>query len=155
VKSLILILVLCLGLFLQPGAALAHAVETYYQVTPNTVETASSFSTGEVFHDAPVVIFAPGEAETPWLEGTTDTDGKFVMQPDLTVTGDWSIEIGEGSHWDRVEVPVSDRGIELESVSYIDGHHPHFHFSNQFMVAGIAIGAGLGSRFLRRTTLKS
>ena len=156
-KKLVFGSVLLLGLVVNPGRAFAHAIETDYQLlidtfAMQTLEIQSVFSTGEVFPNAPVVVYSPEDPDTPWLEGTTDESGKFIFNPDPTMAGEWSVEIGEDSHWDRLQIPVSDRGIDFDAISYIDGHRPHLHhpFTDQLVVAGAAICSALGGQFLGR-----
>lgn len=151
-KQLILVFVLLLSLVIYPGTAFAHAIETDYQLVGDSLEIQSTFSTGEPFPNAPIIIYSPDDPTQPWLEGRTDENGKFVFNPERAISGDWSVEIGEDSHWDMLRVPVSDRGINLDTISYQDGHTPHRHypFSEQFLVAGIALGSVIGSRFLSR-----
>lgn len=156
VKQFIFALLLILGLVVAPKTASAHSLETDYQLNSNALEIQATFSSGEAFPNADIVVFAPNDPTHPWLEGRTDESGKFVFNPDQSISGDWSVEIGEDSHWDNLIVPVSDRGIDLEAISYLDEQTSdhHYHFSNQFIVVGIAIGTGIGSRFLSRKLIR-
>ncbi|MEO1348968.1 MAG: hypothetical protein AAFW84_09230 [Cyanobacteria bacterium J06635_15] len=147
--------ILFLGLVSSPGRALAHMIETDYQLIYDSLEIQSLeiqsvFSTGEVFPNAPIVVYSPEDPTTPWLEGTTDESGKFVFDPDPAIAGEWSVEIGEDSHWDRLRIPVGDRGIDFDAITYLDGHTPHRHhpFADQLIVAGAAICSAIGGQFL-------
>ncbi len=155
VKQFIFGLVLFLGLMAHPGNAFAHALETNYHMISDALEVQGVFSTGELFEGAPIVVYSPQDQTHPWLEGVTNKDGKFDFQPDPTIAGDWSIEIGEGQHWDQLYVPVNDRGIEFEAISFLDGDHPHRHYSyniaSQFVIVGVALGSALFSRRLGRS----
>ncbi|MGF1493565.1 MAG: hypothetical protein ACFBSC_14145 [Microcoleaceae cyanobacterium] len=145
-------LALLLGLVIFPGPALAHSVATDYQLVSDFLEIQSTFSSGESFEDAPVVVYSPNDLTRPWLEGTTDASGKFIFEPDPSISGEWSVEIGEGSHWDKLRVPVGDQGIEVEAISYQPEPiaHNHRRFSEQFIVVGLALGGGISTRFLRQ-----
>ncbi|NET05127.1 MAG: DUF4198 domain-containing protein [Symploca sp. SIO2B6] len=155
-KQLIFTLSLLLALVAYPIKASAHSLETDYQLKSNALEIQATFSNGEPFPDAAIVVFSPDDPTHPWLEARTDENGKFIFNPEQALAGDWSIEIGEDSHWDNIIVPVSDRGISLEEISYLDKHDSdhHYHLTNQFIVLGIALGGGLSSRFLSRKLTK-
>jgi len=152
IKPLIFAVVLLLGLVIFPGAALAHSVMTDYQLTSGSLQIQSSFSTGEAFQGATVVVYSPQDPTKPWFKGKTDQTGKFVFHPDPSISGNWSVEIGEGGHRDQLIVPVSDRGIDLEKISYLDRNTPHRHryLGSQLVVVAIAIVGGIGSRVFRR-----
>lgn len=151
-KQSISILTLLFGLAIAPKAVFAHAVETNYQMIADSLEIQSTFGTEEVFPNAPIVVYSPDNPTEPWLEGTTDAEGKFVFNPDPSIAGEWSIEIGEDSHWDRLTIPVDDRGIDLDEIGRLDeppAHH-HRYFANPFMIAAVALGTGIGGRLLGR-----
>ncbi len=154
-KSILTLSAVLLSLVSLPKVALAHSVETDFQSMSNRLEIKSMFSTGEAFENAPVVIYAPNNPTQPWLEAKTDANGEFVFQPDPSIPGEWSIEIGEGGHWDQIIVPVNEQGIESEKVGYRDGHpyHTHNPIANRYIltgVVGVAIIGGVGSGLLRR-----
>lgn len=105
-----------------PTQTLAHSIETNYllpaPIAPNVeVDNANSaaikfttqFSTGEPFAHAKVTIYAPNRADEPWLVTQTDENGEVEFQPDQAQEGEWTIDIGEGSHWDSWTVPVQSR----------------------------------------------
>jgi nickel transport protein len=158
-KSFLTLSALLLSVVSLPKVALAHAVETDYQAMSDRLEIHSMFSTGEAFEGAPVVVYAPNDPTKPWLETKTDANGQFVFQPDPSIPGEWSVEIGEGGHWDNLIVPVNDQGIEPDKVSYLDGQPYHTHnpnrIANRYILTGVAgltlvggIGGGIG--LLRR-----
>lgn len=156
-KRLIFGSILLLGLVSYPGQALAHMIETDYQLITDSfatqsLEIQSVFSTGEVFPNAPIIVYAPNDPDQPWLEGTTDENGQFVFYPDPTLVGEWSVEIGEDSHWDKLRIPVGNRGIEFDAITHLDTQTPHRHypFADQMIVAGVAVCGAVGSQFLRQ-----
>jgi nickel transport protein len=152
VKSLICSLILLLGLVVFPGKAFAHAVETDYRLVSDALEIQAIFSTGEFFHDADIVVYSPDDPTQPWLEGLTDQDGKFLFHPEESMFGEWAIEIGEGNHWDRLEIPVNDYGIDINAVSQLHEPIPHHHFplGGQFFIASTSLCLGIVVRFLGR-----
>lgn len=130
------------------GRANAHMIETHYLLptpTPSAVtaqdpdssalEITVTFSSGEPYANAKVEIFAPGNPDTPWAEATTDDQGQYRFTPPADQPGDWTVNIGEDSHWDSLTVPVQgagDQGIEYGTISDAGARFP---------AAPIAVGA--------------
>ena len=140
------------ALAMAPSVAHAHAISTDYRLLleqPNQpLEIQSSFSEIEAFPNAPVVVYSPENPDEPWMTGTTDENGRFTFQPEPGVTGVWSVEIGEDSHWDQLYIPVGDRGIELDQIS--QGDRPpyvanHSHSPIPLAAAGLILG-GIATR---------
>ncbi|MEM9771968.1 MAG: hypothetical protein AAF889_10320, partial [Cyanobacteria bacterium P01_D01_bin.73] len=120
----------------------------------NTLEIQSTFSEIESFPNAPVVVYSPENPDQPWMTGTTDEDGRFAFQPEPGVTGIWSVEIGEDSHWDQLDIPVGDRGIELDQISQGDRAiqvATHSHSPISVAIAGLALGSIATRRLLNRS----
>lgn len=149
-----------LSLGLLPSIARAHAITTDYRLLTGTgtggaeqstqLEIQSTFSETESFPNAPVVVYSPENPDQPWMTGTTDENGKFAFEPEPGVTGTWSVEIGEDSHWDQLNVPVGDRGIEFEQISRGERSHwvaNHTHSPIPFAAAGLILG-GIATRRL-------
>lgn len=150
IKSLLLATSLfSLGL-LAPKAALSHMIETNYQAKLDKFEIQTTFSTGEAFPDAPVTVYAPENPDEPLFVGRTDENGKFSFNPDTTKEGNWAVEIGEAddSHWDRLIVPVNERGIEVDAVSELphQPEHNHDYFAYSFLLAIVTLGIIYGTR---------
>jgi nickel transport protein len=151
-KQLKLTLAVILGLVICPKIVSAHAIETNFQLQSNALKIQSSFSNGEVYPDAKVVIYSPNDADHPWFEGRTDQNGEFKFNPDPTIAGNWSIEIGEDNHWDRLIVPVDNKGVEFELISQLKPSRPHEHYdvASQFLIGAISLGTGIGFSFVSR-----
>lgn len=109
-----------------PSSALAHAVETNYVVEASQVNFQSSFSTGEPLEGATVEIYAPNRPEQPWVEITTDSEGRFAFTPDPALTGDWEIVIQKEGHGDIWTVPVEQTGIAADQISIGPGSDIHY-----------------------------
>ncbi len=110
-----------------PTQALAHSVETNYLVDINKqLELETVFSTGEPLQGATVRVYAPGNSQTPWLEGKTDENGKFTFKPDSKIPGDWEVSIKDQGHADILTVPVDDKGVEVDEISEAMGVHMHY-----------------------------
>ena len=141
------------GLALVPSVARGHAISTDYRLLlnqPDQLEIQATFSETESFPGAPVVVYSPDNPDTPWMIGTTDENGKFSFQPEPGITGVWSVEVGEDSHWDQLNVPVGDRGIEIEEISQGD-RTPyvanHSHSPIPLATAGLILGGIATRRF--------
>ncbi len=142
-----------------PTKAWAHAVETNYALDAalqNQLQVQSTFSTGEPFAGATVRVYAPGQPDQPWFEGTMDEQGQFSFAPDATITGDWEVEIGEDGHADYLRVPVTEMGVDVNQISQVGSKDIHYAaLPWQITVGGsfaIAAVAGLGLRYQRRRT---
>ena len=153
------------GLAMIPSVAHGHAITTDYRLLfdqpteqnqqnqpgqSSQLEIQSSFSEIEAFPNAPVLVYSPENPDEPWLIGRTDENGKFTFEPEPGVTGIWSVEIGEDSHWDQLYIPVGDRGIELDQISQSDRAIEvpnHTHSPIPFAAAGLILG-GIATRRL-------
>lgn len=139
---------------LAPSAS-AHMLETNYALNLDTLELEAILSNGESFDQGKVTVYAPNDPENPWLEATTDEEGKFTFTPDPAIAGNWSIEIGEDSHWDNIIVPVDDTGIEMEAISSLPSstlngqeYHPEYHHNGYFVVVGMGLIGGLSTSLI-------
>ena len=146
----LLILTLALGC---PQAALAHSVETDYTVSDrfDRLDLQAKFSTGEPFQDAPVKIYAPGNLEEPWLEGTTDLEGQFAFQPEPSIQGEWTLQVGQFDHADILQIPVDALGIDAGLISRAAPAQHVAHAAPargtwkwRLVTAGLLVAAGLG-----------
>lgn len=129
-------------------AALSHAVQTDYFVDLFSAELSlsftSTFSTGEPMGEATVLVYAPGEAETPWLESQTDEAGQFTFLPDESLKGNWRIEFEKAGHQDIWIVPVGADGIDYGNIS--QGGSADVHYAGATPAAIALIGVlGLGA----------
>ena len=146
------------GLAMIPSVAHAHAITTDYRLLfeqpdqPSQLEIQSSFSEIEAFPNAPVLVYSPENPDEPWMIGRTDENGKFTFEPEPGVTGIWSVEIGEDSHWDQLYIPVGDRGIEIDQISHSDRAVEvanHSHAPIPFAAAGLIL-SGLAIHRIRK-----
>lgn len=149
IRVLLGLTVALLSLFSFPDAAYAHAVQTDYHLVKDALEIQATFSTGEAFEGADVVIEAPDQPDQIWLKGKTDENGTFAFEPDRKLEGEWSVRIGEGDHGDILSVPVSEKGIDVEEISLNPYDSPHW-FARQMVVAGTMLASGLGTTWWMR-----
>ncbi|ANV84051.1 hypothetical protein AWQ21_06450 [Picosynechococcus sp. PCC 7003] len=149
IKSL-LTTITCLSIgCLAPKAALAHAIETNFQVRFDNFEIQSTFGDGEVFPNAPVTVYSPDNPDQPIMIGRTDENGKFSFKADTTKAGDWAVEIGsaDDSHWDRLIVPVQAEGIDANAISEVpQPEHSHDYFAYSFLAGIVGLGLVFGLR---------
>ena len=135
---------------LAPKAAIAHAIETNFQEQLDNLELQTTFSSGEAFPDAPVTIYSPDNPYQPAYVGRTDKDGKFNFHPDPSKTGNWKVEIGraDDAHWDRIIVPVSKEGINVQEISELppQPEHHHDYIAYSFLLTIIGLGVIFGTR---------
>ncbi|MBW4551740.1 MAG: hypothetical protein KME35_11615 [Aphanocapsa sp. GSE-SYN-MK-11-07L] len=138
-RTLILALFLLLTTLGLPAPAFAHAVETDYLINAQAaLETRSHYSTGEPMEKAVVKVYSPSDPTKPWLESTTDAEGKFAFQPDRKLPGEWTVKIGQSDHGDIVTLTVTDQGAEVDS----EGVPEQANGSKQIVVIGFAALAG-------------
>ena len=131
-----------------PAKALAHAVETNYALLADEFQTEAEefeieavYSTGEPLQQAAVKIYAPNSPTVPWMIGMTDMDGKFAFKPDVSIEGDWEVQIERDGHGDIITVPVTAAGIQMDNVS--EAPTP---FSTPLMLLGaIGLSGGIGT----------
>jgi|GEM_PF-934901 len=137
-----------------PSPALAHSVETNYQLRANELEITLTFSTGEAFENAAVVVRPPSELGLEPIQGHTNEQGVFIFKPDYSIPGNWSVEIGEGSHWDFLNIPVNSQSIEFEAISQNHLDRPHHHYlADALLGAEVALCFGIFGQFIK-TKLK-
>ncbi|MDY7012007.1 MAG: carboxypeptidase regulatory-like domain-containing protein [Cyanobacteriota bacterium] len=129
-----------------PTKAFAHALATDYALAAaNRLKIEAIFSTGEPFVEAKVVVYAPNDPSTPWMEGTTDEEGNFAFEPDPALPGDWVVEIGEYGHMDILTVPATERGIELDAISQVS---PNNRNPLAIAVGAMVIAGSVGTTVL-------
>jgi nickel transport protein len=142
------------------SAAWAHAAQTDYFVdlfaAELQLEFTASYSTGEPMAEADVIVYAPGDRETPWEESATDEAGHYTFKPDAELVGDWRIEFEKDGHEDIRIVPVDDLGIDYQNISH--GGNTDFHLwahLRQGLALFSAAGVGAGAIVWQRRLVKA
>ncbi|MGF1522865.1 MAG: carboxypeptidase regulatory-like domain-containing protein [Leptolyngbyaceae cyanobacterium] len=122
-----------LGLSTTLGVATAawgHAVQTDYFVDLFAAELSldftATYSSGEPMEEATVLVYAPGDHQTPWLESQTDEAGNFTFLPDESLQGEWRIEFAKEGHQDILLVPVDDQGIDYMNITQTETADVHY-----------------------------
>lgn len=94
--------------------AFGHAL-TYEEVRNSAVTLTFRYSgAAGIPSNAKVLVFKPGEIESPYLSTTTDANGRVSFLPDSE--GVWRIEIQtEEGHEKVVELPVNENSAGSQS----------------------------------------
>ncbi len=86
----------------QPGQA--HGVVIQHQpVAAQTI--VAQYEAGKPMANAQVTVYAPN-GDSPWLQGTTDQDGRFLFTPDPAQPGDWQVRVRQAGHGGIITIPV-------------------------------------------------
>ena len=80
----------------QPSA-IAHGVKITYQVAP-ALEIQATYDGGAQMANAQVTVYAPNNPSEPWLSGTTDLTGRFTFIPNVSLSGNWEIQVRQAGH---------------------------------------------------------
>ena len=134
-----------LALLSTPQKAFGHAVETNF-LFEDELQIQTLFSTGEPLTDAKVQIFSPDNPEKPWLEGTTDAEGRFAFEPDTQLPGNWEIIIQEKGHGDILTVPVDAQGVDVNLISDAGEVHLHYMAGPLTFVGAVVAGGAFALR---------
>ncbi|HIK12856.1 MAG TPA: carboxypeptidase regulatory-like domain-containing protein [Oscillatoriaceae cyanobacterium M33_DOE_052] len=84
---------------------LAHGVKIETKTT-QAMEIQAAYDSGEPMTDASITIYAPNDPATPWRQGNTDGNGRFMFAPDLSLPGTWDIKVRKAGHGGIVHVTV-------------------------------------------------
>ena len=134
-----------LALLSTPTKAFGHAVETNF-LFEDELQIQTLFSHGEPLTDAKVQVFSPENPEEPWLEGTTDEEGRFSFAPDTELPGDWEIVIQEKGHGDMLTVPVDAEGVDVELISDAGEVHMHYMAGPLTFIGAVVAGGAFALR---------
>lgn len=107
VNGLVLGALLAVGLG-HTQAAYAHG--TAVEVTQTAVAVKAAFDDGEPMVDAQVLVYSPGDLETPWRKGTTDSEGMFLFAPDAEMPGAWEVTVRKAGHGETTTFLIDESG---------------------------------------------
>ncbi|MEA5535680.1 hypothetical protein [Crocosphaera sp. XPORK-15E] len=151
-KKFILSLPFLFGVMGISSETLAHTMQTNYLFS-DKLEFQTVYSTDEVAKNADVIIFAPNDTEKPWLESTTDEQGRFAFLPDTSIPGDWEVQIIDEGHGEILIVPVTEKGVEVDKISHDSQQDLHYSSFPLAPIQSLLITAGVGAlwfSFLRK-----
>lgn len=101
--------ILLIGLLVLLGIVTtvsAHGVTIDYRLE-SAVHIVAAYDTGEPMAEAQVAVFSPDDKQNPWLVGTTDENGEFSFTPDMTLMGEWDIQVRQAGHGDMIHLDLS------------------------------------------------
>ncbi|MDY6804496.1 MAG: carboxypeptidase-like regulatory domain-containing protein [Cyanobacteriota bacterium] len=103
-RQLILsLMVVCLGGWQEK--AIAHGAKIEYQTAP-AIEIQATYDSGTPMANAQVVVYAPDDPATPWMDGKTDEKGNFSFIPDSSKSGNWEVKVRQAGHGGIVTIAV-------------------------------------------------
>lgn len=103
-RQLILsLMVICLGGWQE--RAIAHGAKIEYK-TARAIEIQATYDSGQPIANAQVVVYAPDDPATPWIDGKTDEKGNFRFIPDTSKSGYWEVKVRQAGHGGIVTIPV-------------------------------------------------
>jgi nickel transport protein len=140
-----LALVLMLGALL-PGPALAHAAFLSAQEV-QAISIRGQYDTGAPMNGAQVTVYAPDNPAQPWTTGTADALGRFLLFPDRSLTGRWTIQMRQAGHGAIIHVEIGERTTSTASLTAIaatgSDQSPLQRVLMVVLVAWGALGTGL------------
>lgn len=142
------------------SVAWGHAVQTDYFVdlfsSELSLDFTATYSSGEPMESATVLVYAPGDHETPWLESQTDEVGNFTFLPDESLQGEWRVEFKKEGHQDILLVPVDDQGIDYMNITQGETADVHYAAMTPGAIAVLSVVSlgALGIAVRRARSLK-
>lgn len=105
------VLALVLAPALAPVPAGAHGAQVEAVVVRNVevshrVDVRATYHSGGPMAGAAVSVFAPGDAESPWLTGSCDDSGGFGFEPPPEMSGEWVVRVVHQGHGGVVTIPI-------------------------------------------------
>ena len=102
-----------MGLLAIAPTTWAHGVDVSHS-SGEAVRVQALFDSGEPMADAQVSVFAPDDAQTPWVTGATDPAGNFAFVPDPTRIGRWEVQVRLAGHGEIVYIPLEESSATAE-----------------------------------------
>ncbi|MBD0336915.1 MAG: carboxypeptidase regulatory-like domain-containing protein [Cyanobacteria bacterium Co-bin13] len=97
----------CFGAAAGAAPALAHGAVLNYQAA-NSIQLEAAYDNGEPMVGAQILVYSPEDPSEPWLEGTTDDQGRFLFTPDSTLPGNWEATVRQAGHGSVITIPLTD-----------------------------------------------
>ncbi|MBE9167682.1 carboxypeptidase regulatory-like domain-containing protein [Pleurocapsales cyanobacterium LEGE 06147] len=115
-KQIWLLPLLAITTLMWSEKVLAHASHVQYRQT-QAVEIEASYDDGTPMANAQVIVYAPDDPATPWLKGTTDSEGKFIFVPDASIPGNWDVTVRQAGHGNIVNIPWGEENAASDTAS--------------------------------------
>lgn len=117
-KRLTLILILALlWVNILPLTVLAHGVEFKYESNSSYLIT-GFFDDGSPLSAAQVTIYAPDDPKKPWGTGISDEQGQYLLTPDLTKPGIWTVQFRKAGHGGTINLDIGGQMGSSSSTAY-------------------------------------
>ena len=58
--------------------------------------------------NAQVAVYAPNDPSKPWFSGTTDAAGRFIFIPNVSLGGNWEIQVRQAGHGNIITAPLGE-----------------------------------------------
>jgi nickel transport protein len=68
--------------------------------------------------DAQVNVFAPDDPQTPWMNGNTDQNGRFIFSPDPTIPGTWDVQVRQAGHGGILHINLEDGALTSNTTGF-------------------------------------
>lgn len=114
-RSLLVPLLAWSGLAIAPSA-FAHGAAIEYTVG-QAVSIYAFYDSGTPMAEAQVSVYSPSDPTTPWMMGTTDTEGQFTFMPDPSQPGTWEVQVRQAGHGDIISIPLVDENGTIDPAS--------------------------------------
>lgn len=123
-----------------PQAALPHAAFVTAQEV-QAISIRGQYDTGTPMDGAQVIVYAPDNPAQPWTTGTADDLGRFLLFPDRSLTGRWTVQMRQAGHGAVVYVEIgAAEGAQIAPMSTARSQGPGL-IQRLVMMALVAWGA--------------
>ncbi|MCM1984276.1 carboxypeptidase regulatory-like domain-containing protein [Lyngbya confervoides] len=142
---------LILGLIGLSTAAVSPAVQAHgaklQTRTRLTVEVQATYDSGDPMKAAQVQVYSPQNPDSPYLKGTTDSQGVYRFVP--PESGNWEVAVRQAGHGDITVIPV-----DLETSTVVDPSTDQLIVWQRMIIIGSVIWGCVGTAlyFRRRQT---
>ncbi len=149
-------LISLLLLSLSPKPVLAHGAQIEYRET-SAITVRATYDDGTPMANAQVVIYAPDEPATPWLKGTTDSEGNFTFVPDRENTGEWDVKVRQSGHGDITSIPITNEStanVSQTQTAAVNNSKDSYTSTQKLVMAVVGVWGFIGTAlfFSRKNT---
>jgi len=99
------------------ATAFAHGAKIEYTINV-AVEIRAAYDTDKPMAGGQVIVYAPDDPSTPWLEGICDDKGRFTFTPDPAIPGTWDVQVRQAGHGDIIHIPIGEDIIMTGGTGY-------------------------------------
>ncbi|MFW6359590.1 MAG: carboxypeptidase-like regulatory domain-containing protein [Chroococcales cyanobacterium] len=117
-KSKYLLPLLISPILAWPAKALAHGTDIEYRQV-SAIQIEAAYAGGQPMANAQVVVYAPNNPATPWIQGTTDEEGRFSFVPDATQSGNWEVKVRQAGHGQLITIPLDEIANETSDTQVL------------------------------------